>query len=181
MEGLIGGFIEHETEIRAETSNERVGFPYPSFYRKLLINGEPPETLQKEPQKWDFHNAFAEGKITKEWEVAEYMVIKHAIYVVVGIFPHGHANPRERVVFVKKPEHLFWGLLWASLRLRGVFGTFLSLRHVKGFRLYKVCVCILFAKETPAFTANPVIYSATPAQESTNVSTLIRTVSQTCC
>lgn len=46
------------------------------------------------------------------------------------------------MVFVQNPKHLFRQLLWASFRLRGVSGTFLSLRHIKGFRLYKVCVCI---------------------------------------
>jgi len=65
------------------------------------------------------------------------------IYVVVGIFQRGHTSPRERVVFVHKPEHLFRKLGWATFRLRGLTGTFLSLKHVKGFGLYKVGLCCI--------------------------------------
>ncbi|KAE9371032.1 hypothetical protein N431DRAFT_483649 [Stipitochalara longipes BDJ] len=59
------------------------------------------------------------------------------VYVVLGIFPRGYSNPRERVVFIHKPEHLFWGLFWAAFRLRGLRSIVFSLRHVKAFRLYK--------------------------------------------
>lgn len=59
------------------------------------------------------------------------------LYVVLGIFPRGHSNPRERVVFIHKPKQLLWGLRWAAFRLRGL-STFFSLIHVKSFRLYRV-------------------------------------------
>ena len=58
-------------------------------------------------------------------------------YVVIGIFRRGHTNPRERVVFVPKAEHLFRNLRWGTFRLRGVTGTLLSLQHVTAFWLYK--------------------------------------------
>jgi hypothetical protein len=60
------------------------------------------------------------------------------IYVVVGIFARGHSHPLETVVFLTKPQQLFWRLWWAVFRLRGWRETFLSLRHVKAVRLYQV-------------------------------------------
>lgn len=60
------------------------------------------------------------------------------VYVVLGVFTRGYSTPRERVVFIHKPKQFFWRLSWAVFRLRGVGRTFFSLRHVKGFRLYKV-------------------------------------------
>jgi hypothetical protein len=56
----------------------------------------------------------------------------------LGIFHRGIPNPKERVVFVDKPEQLFRKLHWASYRLRGLTSALFSLRHVKGFRLYIV-------------------------------------------
>ncbi|KAF4428927.1 hypothetical protein F53441_14040 [Fusarium austroafricanum] len=40
-------------------------------------------------------------------------------YVVLGLFPQGSQNPKERVVFIDNPEKLFWKLYWATFRLRG--------------------------------------------------------------
>ncbi|KAI0149118.1 hypothetical protein BJ166DRAFT_57196 [Pestalotiopsis sp. NC0098] len=59
------------------------------------------------------------------------------IYVVMGIFRHGQTNPQERVVFVYEPGTLFSRLRWAAFRLRGFRGTFLSLKHVVAFQLYR--------------------------------------------
>ncbi|KAL6694006.1 hypothetical protein J3F84DRAFT_378344 [Trichoderma pleuroticola] len=58
------------------------------------------------------------------------------VYVVLGTFHRGHSNPRERVVFIHKPERLFQELRWAAFRARGL-SSVLSLRHVRGFKLYK--------------------------------------------
>ncbi|KAI1483837.1 hypothetical protein F4774DRAFT_105411 [Daldinia eschscholtzii] len=59
------------------------------------------------------------------------------IYLVIGIFPKGHANPREKIVFITNPEKLFSRLHWAVFNLRGWTRSLCSLRHVKEFRLYK--------------------------------------------
>lgn len=60
------------------------------------------------------------------------------VYVVIGIFPRGYTTPREMVVFVENPSHLFWKLQWAAFRLRGLTRSLFSLRHIKEFRLYHV-------------------------------------------
>jgi hypothetical protein len=67
-------------------------------------------------------------------------VVVRPVYLVVGIFPRGgHSHhPLEMVVFVARPEKLFWRLRRAVFRLRGWQGTFLSLRHVRAFGLYQV-------------------------------------------
>ncbi|KAI0861077.1 hypothetical protein F4860DRAFT_476769 [Xylaria cubensis] len=70
-------------------------------------------------------------------KVANKIVPIQPTYVVLGIFRRGHPNPQERVVFVPKPEQLFRKLRWGVYRLRGLRGTFFSLKHVKGFRVYK--------------------------------------------
>ncbi|KAK1702330.1 hypothetical protein BDP67DRAFT_276800 [Colletotrichum lupini] len=59
------------------------------------------------------------------------------VYVVLGIFRRGQPNPIERVMFCHQPKGLFRELSREIFRLRGFWKTFLSLRHVKGFRLYK--------------------------------------------
>ncbi|KAK6953449.1 hypothetical protein Daesc_005753 [Daldinia eschscholtzii] len=41
------------------------------------------------------------------------------IYLVIGIFPKGHANPREKIVFITNPEKLFSRLHWACDFERG--------------------------------------------------------------
>ncbi|KAH8763789.1 hypothetical protein F5883DRAFT_112356 [Diaporthe sp. PMI_573] len=116
-----------------------VKFPYPSLYRKLIhgVQLQTTEALQKTKWTLVFRVPFFESGITREWEKIEREVFAQPIYVVVGIFPRGHANPQEKAVFVHKPNHLFWKLFWAAFRLRGVTRTFLSLKHIKGFRLYK--------------------------------------------
>ncbi|UKZ54059.1 hypothetical protein TrVGV298_007864 [Trichoderma virens] len=58
-------------------------------------------------------------------------------YVVLGIFPSGHFNPKERIAFVHDPEKLFRELRWTIFRLRGWRSSLLSLRGVKRFRLFK--------------------------------------------
>lgn len=58
-------------------------------------------------------------------------------YVILGIFSRGLHHPQERAVFVSNPTMLLWKLRWGIFRLRGLSSTFLSLRQVKSFRLYK--------------------------------------------
>lgn len=162
---------------------ESATFPYPPFYRSLMIHGEQQLRDAKELKTilgWDFGLDFIAGEISRKWEITPRDVYYKPLYLVVGLFPRGHPNPRERVVFVQHPKHLFWNLFWASFRLRGVSGTFLSLRHINGFRLYKVCVCILLATKTPTSIAHPFVYSAMPIRVFTSASTLTGTVVQTC-
>ncbi|KAI1805572.1 hypothetical protein F4811DRAFT_569955 [Daldinia bambusicola] len=51
------------------------------------------------------------------------------IYLVIGIFPRGHANPQERVVFVRDPKKFLSQLRWAVFYLRGWTRSLFSLRH----------------------------------------------------
>ena len=62
---------------------------------------------------------------------------KRPVYIVLGLFPRGHEQPSERIVFVAKPHQLFHRMRAAVFHLRGWRGAFLSLRHVKEFRLYR--------------------------------------------
>jgi len=60
------------------------------------------------------------------------------VYVTIGIFGRGHmVNPRESIVIMDR-ENFFRQLRWGAVRLRGIAGTLLSLRHVKEFKLYRV-------------------------------------------
>jgi hypothetical protein len=59
-------------------------------------------------------------------------------YVVIGLFSRVTGIPRERLVIVKKPKHLFRRMRWGIIKLRGI-EAFLSLRGVKGFAIYEVC------------------------------------------
>jgi len=59
-------------------------------------------------------------------------------YVVIGLFSHVTGIPRERLVIVKKPKHLFRRMRWGIIKLRGI-EALLSLRGVKGFAIYEVC------------------------------------------
>jgi len=149
-------------------TQETVGFPYPRSFRRVMagssevrlgIVGSEMNTSRTEgleakkvaragtkhvtwtkPWNLGFQTRWIALKRTSEtgWKVPV-----RPIYVVVGIFQRGHTSPRERVVFVHKPEHLFRKLGWATFRLRGLTGTFLSLKHVKGFGLYKVGLCCI--------------------------------------
>lgn len=103
------------------------------------------------------NTTFFETGISREWGLGHETHVQ-PVYLVVGLFPRGHANPQERVAFVHKPKNLFWQICWAAICLRGVTGTFFSLKHVKGFRLYKVCVCVSLAAKTPASIAKIVLY-----------------------
>lgn len=142
------GFSMHEGY-----SVDRPGFPYPPRYYRLVTGREErrqtPENSQNTSWSWKIHTALLESGVTMKWENTDREVFTDPVYVVVGLFPRGHGNPRERVVFVNQPKHLFWKVCWAAFCLRGVSGTFLSLRHIKGFRLYKVRVCASSGRNTP--------------------------------
>ncbi|KAI1118125.1 hypothetical protein F5Y14DRAFT_447536 [Nemania sp. NC0429] len=56
------------------------------------------------------------------------------MHVIIGIFPPGNPNPRERIMFVHKPEHFFRELHWGAYRLRGLGSTLFSLTRVREFR-----------------------------------------------
>lgn len=137
---------------RLSFSDTRAGFPYPPRYDEL-INREHlhiTQTMLTTLTLGADNDFFACG-IKREFETTEDGIFTRPIYVVVGFFPRGQAVPRETVVFVLKPKHLFWKLCWAAFRLRGVSGTFLSLKHVKGFRLYKVSMCTVLAVMMPDY------------------------------
>ncbi|RYP41381.1 hypothetical protein DL767_001019 [Monosporascus sp. MG133] len=148
----------------AEFTSERTTsqFPYPKRFREVFemrqraaaapaapAGGGQDEEARAMPAEYQ-----PDG-VTTQWEtsrglsiylgwfgveresVKTIQVTVRPVYVVLGIFKRGHADPLERVVFVAKPQQLFWRLQWAVFRLRDWRSTSLSLRHVKGFRLYK--------------------------------------------
>ncbi|KAJ8122423.1 hypothetical protein ONZ43_g1382 [Nemania bipapillata] len=51
------------------------------------------------------------------------------VYVVLGLFPRSHDDPKETIIFIRKPERLFLQIWWGTVRLRGLASTFLSLKH----------------------------------------------------
>lgn len=101
---------------------------------ELDVNGQ--QTLVKVGREWSITNRIFGIMYSS---TIEYETQVQPVYVVLGIFPRGYPNPRERVVFIHKPKHLFWKLSWAAFRLRGLSSTLFSLRHVRGFRVYRVC------------------------------------------
>jgi len=144
-----GGVIDMGAGVPRNLAHERAGFPYPKAFRKVMdvttraVGSEIEQVVRHGSHRmtvtkiWDFgfeNRLFGlKRRSAVDWDGSI-----RPIYVVAGIFQRGHTNPRERVVFVHKPEHLFRKLRWAVFRLRGLAGTFLSLKHVKQFKLYKV-------------------------------------------
>jgi hypothetical protein len=127
---------------RAEYAFIRTSFPYPSFFprsRPREDNVERPinqPRIQRDESIW--------GLRTRWFGIERVSVIEsetqtQPVYVVLGIFARGQVNPRERVVFIHRPKYLFLGLRWGAFRLRGLRNTVFSLRHVQGFKLYRVC------------------------------------------
>ncbi|KAI0545834.1 hypothetical protein F4679DRAFT_559937 [Xylaria curta] len=138
--------------LNVDASYSSMGFPYPRAFPKAVgrqpginngpelglsigspgRNGNEVEIQTEAGFACDCNCFGITGK-----SVAQSVVSVQPIYVVLGIFRHGQPNPQERVEFVLKPEQLFRKLHWAVYRLRGLRGTFFSLKHVKGFGLYK--------------------------------------------
>lgn len=58
-------------------------------------------------------------------------------YLVIGIFPSHGSVPNEEFIRLKKPNHLFFNLFLAIIKLRGWEFIF-SLKDVKEFQLYEV-------------------------------------------
>ncbi|KAI1125624.1 hypothetical protein F5Y10DRAFT_246723 [Nemania abortiva] len=101
-------------------------------------------------KKWEEHTEHGSSSIKTTSIYTSYRCVRfmhtwingievptQAKYVVLGLFPHGRSDPKERIVFLQNPERLFWELHLAAFRLRGLRRTFLSLSHVRGFRVYK--------------------------------------------
>ncbi|TRX96446.1 hypothetical protein FHL15_002718 [Xylaria flabelliformis] len=122
-----------------------MGFPYPETFLKALERQPAADVSDRGEQEMEIptesniefslpvvprQTVFAYTSV----KVADKIVPIQPTYVVLGIFRRGHPNPQERVVFVPKPEQLFRQLRWAVYRLRGLRGTFFSLKHVKGLR-----------------------------------------------
>lgn len=145
--------------VSGDHNYETQGFPYPSKFQKLVEAQTPagqqhqipvPPTTSstffvQEQSNLGLELAFPSiySAISFDFRYIRSMEVKRKhqpTYVVVGIFSSGSSNPNELVVFVTNPKRLFKQLRWAVFRLRGIRGTVLSLRHVKGFRLYKVCL-----------------------------------------
>ncbi|KAG8158596.1 hypothetical protein KVR01_011718 [Diaporthe batatas] len=97
----------------------------------------PPEPEIHSPE-WEFGDGcFGIGFKYRRPVDAQVKSSTQQLYVNIGLFPRGHVTPVERLIFVSKPEYLFWKLQWAAFRLRGWTGALLSLRHVQEFKLYQ--------------------------------------------
>lgn len=130
-----------------DRSTRSTGFPYPRVFRQLLDKEEARRDSPLEDTETDAPSI--QQRVLKFWirilslqiertSAVDAEIHQKPVYLVIGTFPRGRSNPRERVVFVDNPAYLFWHIRWASFRLRGLRRTFFSLRHVKSFRLYKV-------------------------------------------
>ncbi|SCV36860.1 uncharacterized protein FFB14_06290 [Fusarium fujikuroi] len=137
--------------------NETATFPYPKAYREVMFPLNPIPRRDEEHGAADGENSPTQQDVRQaqaeriEWKTSfstpifgvtrtsaiEFESRIQPTYVMLGLFLRGYPNPKERVVFVDKPEQLFSKLRWATFRLRGMRGTLLSLKHLKGFRLYK--------------------------------------------
>ncbi|KAH8592034.1 hypothetical protein B0O99DRAFT_577743 [Bisporella sp. PMI_857] len=140
--------------VTAQAFNESTTYPYSTAFQKILreqsrrqvqaqvhdeensVGVGPRGQVQTSRDEWHF------GLTTRWFGITRTSVIKfetqvQPVYLDLGIFPRGHSSPRERIVFIDKPKQLFRKLRWAVFRLRGLRSTFFSLRHVKGFRLYR--------------------------------------------
>ncbi|KAK3986132.1 hypothetical protein QBC44DRAFT_248816 [Cladorrhinum sp. PSN332] len=135
-----------------ERSVRSAGFPYPPVFRQLVDTEEAERTLdtatRASPRENKPEESSIQQRVLRFWvrifslkiertSAVEAVTYSQPVYLVVGVFPRGRTNPRERVVFVDNPNHLFWHIRWASFRLRGLRSTLFSLRHVKGLKLYK--------------------------------------------
>ncbi|KAF5616952.1 uncharacterized protein FTJAE_12827 [Fusarium tjaetaba] len=130
--------------------NETATFPYPKAYQELMdpiqrhdeehgtVDGETSPTRQAQAERIEWKTTISTPVFGIERTSAiEFESRIQPTYVVLGLFLRGNPNPKERVVFVDKPDQLFSKLRWATFRLRGMRGTLLSLKHLKGFRIYK--------------------------------------------
>ncbi|KAH6884164.1 hypothetical protein B0T10DRAFT_531399 [Thelonectria olida] len=132
-------FVEAEVDVITQS------FPYPPAFKRLLTEEDGSDV----PIQGQTRSTFAGSQTVMSefgflglWGVrgisfVEYNTKIQPVYLVVGIFSRGNPHPLERIVFADKPERLFKELSWAIFRLRGLSGTFFSLRYVKKFRLYQ--------------------------------------------
>ncbi|KAG8671019.1 hypothetical protein FPOAC2_04327 [Fusarium poae] len=137
-------------------STQSAMFPYPEAFKQVMFpvnpvprrdeehgdtdgnsvdlqNPRPPETERIEQRALVSTSVFGISRTT----AIEFESRNQPTYVVLGIFSRGALNPKERIVFIDKPEQFFSKLRWGSFRLRGMRGTLLSLKHLAAFRLYK--------------------------------------------
>ncbi|KAK1691043.1 hypothetical protein BDP55DRAFT_690774 [Colletotrichum godetiae] len=105
-------------------------YPYPAEYRRLVkLDGRRDiETGGRNPLAQQLPKGFATVVTKKK------ATVKNRLF---GIFPRGQPNPVERVMFCHQPKQLFRQFGREIFRLRGFWKTLFSLRHVKGFQLYK--------------------------------------------
>ncbi|KAF5604380.1 hypothetical protein FPCIR_926 [Fusarium pseudocircinatum] len=130
--------------------NETATFPYPKAYQAVMktipqhdeehgaVESETSPTPQAQAERIEWTTTFSTPVfgITRTSAI-DFESRVQPTYLVLGLYLHGNPNPKERVVFVDKPDQLFSKLRWATFRLRGTRGTLLSLKHLKGFRIYK--------------------------------------------
>lgn len=97
-------------------------FPYPAAYQSKTQMREPRcvqehnEHYEHIERPWGFTNSWF--GITRTSAIDSENMMVQPVYVVIGIFRRGCSNPRERVVFINNPKRLFWGISWATFRLR---------------------------------------------------------------
>jgi hypothetical protein len=60
-------------------------------------------------------------------------------YIVIGWFHRSAGDPKERILQFDEPEHLFISLRKGEGQVRG-YREYLSLKSLRGFGLYKVCL-----------------------------------------
>ena len=59
------------------------------------------------------------------------------VFVVIGLFEGPDMAPKERIVYIKHHDWVFWYLWWGIIRLRGIQSIF-SLKDCTAFKIYTV-------------------------------------------
>ncbi|KAF5977936.1 hypothetical protein FCOIX_6268 [Fusarium coicis] len=111
--------------------NETATFPYPKAYQEVMnpiprhdeengtVDGETsPAQHEAQAERIEWKTTFSTPVFGIERTSAiEFGSRIQPAYVVLGLFLRGSPNPKERVVFVDKPDQLFSKLHWATFRL----------------------------------------------------------------
>ncbi|KAL9572289.1 hypothetical protein ACKAV7_003490 [Fusarium commune] len=126
---------------------ESATFPYPKTYQEVMFPLNPiprhdeehgaadseisptqhdPRQAQAERIEWKTSFSTPVFGVTRTSAI-EFESRIQPTYVVLGLFLRGNPNPKERVVFVDKPDQLFSKLRWATFRLQGEYGLELVL------------------------------------------------------
>ncbi|KAF5653744.1 hypothetical protein FCIRC_14009, partial [Fusarium circinatum] len=133
------------TVSRKQERTESTGFPYPGAYNKVMLtSNQTPRPDEEDGALYNENQARQESTGEPEAERNEWTTSKVArqgiaietrvfgamrlrtsdlkvpiqpTYIVLGLFISGSPNPKERIVFVEKPDRIFSKLRWEIFRI----------------------------------------------------------------